>query len=740
MKVWPGVSYPLGASYDGEGVNFAIFSEHATAVDLCLFKGARMQQEVRRVRMSQPSNHVWHAYLPRVRPGTLYGYRVHGPYDPKSGHRFNPRKLLLDPYAKAIVGGVHWDNAVFGYTIGHAEVDLKMDGRDSAPFMPKCLVIDDAFDWEGDRPLRTPWARTLIYELHVKGFTARHPDVPAKLRGTYLGLAAPAVTDYLRGLGVTAVELLPVHHFFDDKHLIEKGLRNYWGYNSIGFFAPDARYAASGFSGRQVTEFKEMVKAFHAAGIEVILDVVYNHTAEGNQLGPTLSFRGIDNASYYRLASDRRYNVDFTGCGNTLNTAHPRVLQLIMDSLRYWVLEMHVDGFRFDLAATLGREANDFDRHGAFFDILQQDPVLSRVKLIAEPWDLGPGGYQVGGFPAPWSEWNGKFRDCVRRFWKGDPGQIGEMASRLTGSSDVFSGSGRRPAASVNFVTSHDGYTLNDLVSYHDRYNHANGEDNRDGHHDNLSWNCGAEGPTHDAAILALRERQKRNFLATLLLSQGATMLLAGDEFGRTQRGNNNAYCQDNELSWLDWRTTGEQRNLLAFTRNVIGLFQQHPTFRRRWYFQGKKILGLHVKDITWIRPDGHEMTAKDWANFEARCLAFVMAGDALNEVTQDGEPIVDDTLLVMLNAYHLDIPFQMPSHASDTAYELLLDTRWPTGLPPDTLSARSPVRKDRFELAGRSLAVVRLADYARPKRRAAKGIQRLASLKKALADVIRGD
>ncbi len=735
MKVWPGNPYPLGATWDGKGVNFALFSEHATAVDLCLFKGATGKREKSRIRLPEHTDQVWHAYLPGVRPGTLYGYRVHGPYEPKAGHRFNSSKLLLDPYAKAIAGTMQWSDAAFGYSIGHADTDSSQDPRDSGPFVPKSVVIDPAFDWEDDAHPRTPWHHTLIYELHVKGFTALHPAVPERLRGTYAGLACPEVIDYLLSLGVTAVELMPVHQFVDDKFLVERGLRNYWGYNSIGFFAPDVRYAVSDVLGRQVAEFKSMVKSFHRAGIEVILDVVYNHTAEGNHLGPTLSFRGIDNACYYRLVSNnRRYYMDYTGCGNTLNMMHPRVLQLIMDSLRYWVQEMHVDGFRFDLAAALARELHDVDRLGAFFDIIHQDPVLSQVKLIAEPWDLGEGGYQVGNFPVLWAEWNGKYRDNVRKYWKGDSGQAGEMAFRLTGSSDLYAHSGRRPYASVNFVTAHDGFTLHDLVSYHHKHNEANGEHNRDGHHDNLTWNCGVEGPTNEPAILALRQRQQRNFLATLMLSQGVPMLLAGDEIGRTQHGNNNAYCQDNELSWMNWHLEPWQQQQLDFTRFVIELFHSHPTLARRKFFQGRKILGSEVKDITWFRPDGEEMTCRDWHDANCRCLGLRLAGDAIDDLDQQGNPIIDDTLLILLNAHHGPLPFILPNHDPVHCWQPVLDTREATG------RAQWPIMQcgAAYPLEARSLALLRQIDSVAPKNSATARLRIVSRLRLAISRLVR--
>jgi glycogen operon protein len=696
----PGRPDPLGATWDGAGVNFALFSEHATGVELCLFDDEGGET---RVPVRESTNQVWHVYLPEARPGLRYGYRVHGPWAPAEGHRFNPAKLLLDPYARAIEGEVRWDDTVFGYRVGAD--DLTLDDRDSAPAVPRSVVVDTAFTWGDDRPPRTPWSETVIYEVHVRGFTRRHPEVPEALRGTYAGLASPPVVDYLRRLGVTAVELMPVHAFVTDRILLERGLTNYWGYNSIGFFAPEGRYASTGRPGRQVAEFKTMVKTLHQAGIEVILDVVYNHTAEGNHLGPTLAFRGIDNAAYYRLTEDRRYYMDYTGCGNTLNMTHPRTLQLIMDSLRYWIQEMHVDGFRFDLASALARELHDVDRLGAFFDIIHQDPVISQVKLIAEPWDLGEGGYQVGNFPVLWAEWNGIYRDTVRAFWKGDAGQAGAMAYRLTGSSDLYGRGGRRPWASINFVTAHDGFTLHDLVSYNTKHNEANGEDNRDGHDHNLSWNHGVEGPTDDPAVVALRERQKRNFLATLLLSQGVPMLLHGDEVGRTQQGNNNAYCQDNELTWQDWRIEGPARALLAFTRTLIALRRAHPVFRRSRFFYGRRLHGAEVKDLTWFRPDGKEMGEEDWANPETRCFGLRLAGDALDEQDAWGRPVRDDTLLLVLNAHWEPVGFVLPAHRAGLRWELLLDTREPTGR-----RRRRPLRAGEvYPLEARSLALLRL-------------------------------
>ncbi len=707
MNIWPGQPYPLGATWDGAGVNFALFSQNATAVDLCLFAGSEGNQETARIRLPEHTDQVWHAYVPGLRPGQLYGYRVYGPYDPRAGHRFNPAKLLVDPYAKAFAGTIRWSESLFGYSVGHPESDLARDDRDSAAGMPKCVVVDPTFNWGNDAHPRTPWHKTIIYELHVKGFTARHPDVPKRLQGTYAGLTCPEVIDYLHSLGITAVELLPVHQFVVDKHLLDQGLTNYWGYNSIGFFAPEAGYAGRGIVGQQVAEFKAMVKTLHAEGIEVILDVVYNHTGEGSHLGPTLCFRGIDNAAYYRLVAENpRYYMDYTGCGNTLDMTHPRTLQLMMDSLRYWVLEMHVDGFRFDLASALARELHAVDRLGAFFDIIHQDPVISQVKLIAEPWDLGEGGYQVGNFPVLWAEWNAEYRDTMRRFWKGDGGLAGTVAYRLTGSSDLYEEGGRRPHASINFITAHDGFTLRDVVSYNEKHNTANGEENRDGHNANLSWNCGEEGESTDPAILALRARQQRNFLATLILSQGVPMLQAGDEIGRTQQGNNNAYCQDNALSWVDWRLDHQQQNLLTFTKLLIRLFHQHPVLRRRKFFQGRRIRGSEVKDLTWLRPDGQEMTEDDWHNWHTRGLALRLAGDAIEEVDTRGQRIRDETLLILLNGHHEALSFVLPLHREEGHWELILDTREATGRRSQrVIRARKP-----YGLEARSLAIFRLA------------------------------
>jgi isoamylase len=679
--VWPGKPYPLGATWDGEGVNFAIFSEHAEKVELCFFDSSG-RREIHCVTLREHTDQVWHCYLPEARPGLLYGYRVHGPYDPSRGHRFNHHKLLLDPYAKQVKNDLKWSDSHFGYRIGHAKEDLSIDRRDSAPGMLKGVVIDPAFTWGADQPPRIPWHQTVIYEVHVKGFTILHPDVPPALRGTYAGLATAPVINYLKRLGVTAVELMPVHCFVDDRVLIEKGLRNYWGYNTIGFFSPEPRYSATG----TVSEFKTMVKTLHSAGIEVILDVVYNHTAEGNQLGPTLSFRGIDNSVYYRLMpDDARYYRDYTGTGNTLNMRHPRVLQLIMDSLRYWVLEMHVDGFRFDLAATLARELHEVDRLGAFLDIIHQDPVLSQVKLIAEPWDLGEGGYQVGKFPIGWAEWNDRYRDAIRSYWKGDGGIIGELAYRITGSSDLYARSGRRPYASINFVTAHDGFTLNDLVSYNEKHNEANGEDNRDGTDNNRSWNCGVEGPTDDPAVNALRAQQKRNFLATLFLSQGVPMMLSGDAIGHTQNGNNNAYCQDNELSWINWKLGAAEQELLAFTQRVIALRKSHPVFQRRNFFQGRSIKGAGIKDIHWLLPDGREMTDEEWKQESARCLGVFFSGK-LEEQAERGEPVTDQDFLLLMNAHHETIPFLLPAPPTGVGWVALIDTSGPISDNPACL------------------------------------------------------
>ena len=703
MKVWPGKSYPLGATWTGSGVNFALFSENATKVELCLFDSPDAEKESHRIALPRHTDQVWHGFFPDLLPGQLYGFRVHGAWDPAHGQRFNANKVVLDPYAKFIGRELRWDDALFGYRLGGEEADLTLDDRDSAAYCPLAAVTDTAFTWGDDRAPRTPWHKTLIYECHVKGLTKLHPLVPEALRGTYAGLATEPVIEHLLDLGITAVEIMPVHHFLKDRHLVEKGLTNYWGYNTQGFFAPEPAYSSPHHSLGPVHEFKMMVAGLHAAGIEVILDVVYNHTAEGNHLGPTVSFRGIDNSSYYRLAEDARYYTDFTGCGNTLNMQHPRVLQLIMDSLRYWAIEMHVDGFRFDLASTLARELFEVNRLGAFFDIIHQDPVLSQVKLIAEPWDVGPGGYQVGNFPVGWTEWNGKYRDTVRRFWKGDGGLASEIATRLAGSSDLYQQSGRAPYASVNFITCHDGFTLQDLVSYNDKHNEANLEENRDGANDNNSWNCGVEGPTDDPEILALRARQKRNLMATLFLSQGVPMILAGDELSHTQRGTNNAYCQDNEISWLSWELDDEKKSFLDFVKHLSQIWQEHPVFQRSTFFQGRSIRGSDIKDISWFNPSGQEMSDADWNAGYVKCLGVRLAGDMIGDVSERGEPIVGDTSLLLLNAHHEAISFVLPEAKSEHRWERLIDTsvRADTSTAPVILHGAKP-----YELNARTVAL----------------------------------
>jgi glycogen operon protein len=700
--VWPGRPYPQGATWDGEGVNFSLFSENAEAVELCLFASDTDAEPTARVWMRERTDMIWHAYLPDVRPGQLYGYRVHGPYEPSRGHRFNPAKLLVDPFAKAVTGPIRWSDAVFGYVPGHPDGDLSRDDRDSAGDMPKCAVIDTAFSWGDDRPPRIPWNRTVIYECHVRGMTMRHPDVPGSVRGTYLGMASDPIVDHLLALGVTAVELLPCHHYLTERHLIEQGLTNYWGYNPVAFFAPHSGYATGG-AGEQVDEFRSMVKTLHRAGIEVILDVVYNHTGEGNQFGPTISLRGVDNAAYYRLGQDdHRHYVDFSGCGNSLNMLHPRAIQLIMDSLRYWVGEMHVDGFRFDLAPVLARELYEVNRLSAFFDIIQQDPVLSQVKLIAEPWDLGEGGYQVGNFPIGWAEWNGKYRDCVRRFWRGDRGMVPEMASRLSGSSDLYERSGRNTYASINFATCHDGFTLHDLVSYDHKHNQANLEDNRDGADENFSRNWGAEGPTEAARVNRMRERMKRNIIATVVFSQGVPMLLAGDEIGRTQRGNNNAYCQDNKIGWIDWDDTADRRDLLAFTRRVLEIFNANPVLRRRSFFSGRPIAGDMLKDVVWIRPDGTEMTEQDWSEDTNHVLGMLIAGEATDEVDDRGRPVIGDTILLALNGGATSRYFAMPKVEGPGVWQELLNTARP---------GTRTLRTDAVHLVAHSLCLLRYGE-----------------------------
>jgi isoamylase len=693
MRLWPGQPFPLGASYDGAGTNFSLFSEVATGVDLCLFDEDDHEDCI---PLTEVTALCWHGYLPNIGPGQRYGYRVHGPYEPQAGHRCNPAKLLLDPYAKAVVGEMQWDPAVFGYPLG--DDDLTADERDSAPFVPKAVVTNPFFDWGVDRPPSIPWHETVVYETHVKGFTKLHPDVDEELRGTYAGLAHPAAIEHLKSLGVTAVELMPVHQFIQDNHLIEKNLRNYWGYNSIAFLAPHNDYAASGQRGEQVGEFKAMVRALHEAGIEVILDVVYNHTAEGNHLGPTLSLRGIDNAAYYRLVDgDCRYYMDYTGTGNSLNMRYPHTLQLVMDSLRYWVMEMHVDGFRFDLAATLARGLHEVDRLSAFFDIIQQDPVISQVKLIAEPWDVGEGGYQVGNFPPLWSEWNGKYRDTVRDFWRGENATLPEFASRITGSSDLYQSDGRHPSASINFVTAHDGFTLADLVSYNDKHNEANGEDNNDGEGHNRSWNCGAEGPTDDPEVRALRRRQQRNFLSTLFLSQGVPMLLGGDEMGRTQGGNNNAYCQDNEISWVDWSAV--DTGLLDFVRSLVALRRAHPVLRRHRY-----LIGVEASELGWFTPAGTPMNEDCWNDPEALALGVYLDGSDAPDTGPDGQPLLDDDFLVLVNGWWEPLEFTIGDCRPGLVWRAEIDTFDPAIVQP------APPRRagDRVTVGPRSVLVLR--------------------------------
>jgi isoamylase len=673
MRLWPGTAYPLGATWDGGGTNFAVFSEVADAVELCLFDdGDGAARTETRIPLTEVDGFVWHGYLPDVGPGQRYGFRVHGPYEPAQGHRCNPAKLLLDPYGKAVDGEVVWNEAVFGYRFDEPD---SPNTTDSAPYMPVNVVINPFFDWGDDRPPRTPYHETVIYEAHVRGLTKRHPELIPEERGSYAGLAHPAVIEHLTGLGVTALELMPVHQFVSEHALQQRGLANYWGYNTIGFLAPHNGYAAARQPGGQIAEFKAMVRALHEAGIEVILDVVYNHTAEGDHRGPTLSFRGIDNAAYYRLNDDdKAYYQDYTGCGNSFNVRSPHALQLIMDSLRYWILEAHVDGFRFDLAAALARELHDVDRLSAFFDLVQQDPVVSQVKLIAEPWDVGEGGYQVGNFPPLWSEWNGQYRDTGRDFWRGEPAALPEFASRLSGSSDLYETSGRRPVASINFVTCHDGFTLTDLVSYDAKHNEANGEDNRDGTDDNRSWNCGVEGPTDDAAVNALRARQRRNFLTSLFCSQGVPMLLGGDELGRTQQGNNNAYCQDNEVSWVDWSMAERASGLLSFTRALSALRREHPVFRRRRFFRGEPAGDGHLADIAWLTPSGREMSEEDWSA-PGRAMAVFLNGDAITEPGPHGERVRGDSFLVMLSADHQAQDFTVPGVKYGERWAVVVDT-----------------------------------------------------------------
>ena len=709
----PGRPYPQGATWDGLGVNFAIYSECADRVQLCLFEGPESEKS-EDYYLPDRTGYVWHGYIQGVKPGQLYGYRVHGQWEPENGHRFNPAKLLIDPYATALSGPVRWDAPLFPYKLNGPKEDLERDDDDDAWGMPKCVITTSHFDWENDRTPFRPLDESVIYEVHIKGFSIRNPAVPEELRGTYAGLAAPASIEYLKKLGITAVELMPVHAFLDDKHLVDRSLVNYWGYNTTNFFSPDARYSSARDGGDQVAEFKAMVKALHTAGIEVILDVVYNHTSEGNHMGPMLSFRGVDNSTYYRLVPDQpRYYMDYTGTGNTLNMRHPQVLKLVMDSLRYWVTEMHVDGFRFDLASALARELHDVDRLSAFFDIINQDPIISRMKLIAEPWDVGEGGYQVGKFPPLWAEWNGKYRDTVRRYWKGDEGQLAELGYRLTGSSDLYEREGRRPSASINFVTAHDGFTLADLVSYEQKHNEDNGEDNKDGANDNHSWNYGVEGPTDDPEVNELRERQQRNLLATLLLSQGVPMICGGDEIGRTQRGNNNGYCQDNEISWYDWNLDDRQRALLDFTRRLIALRREHPNLRRRKFFQDRRIDpkgaghrevdGRHEKDIMWLRPDGQEMSEDEWQAGWARSLGLRLSGKTLDSVGAGSDQAADDTFLLLLNGHQNKVCFRLPLSSTGHGWEVVVDTRLADIPEPQALDDEGC-----WDVAARSVVMLR--------------------------------
>ena len=705
MDIWPGSPYPLGAVFDGGGTNFALFSEVADRIELCLFDDTGPGKSGKETRVDLPERNglVWHGYLPRVGPGQRYGYRVHGPYDPMAGLRCNPAKMLLDPYAKAIDGRIAWNEALFSYRFGDAQ---SRNDEDSAPYAMTSVVVNPFFDWADDRPLRIPYNETVIYEAHVRGMTARHPGIPEEVRGSYAGLAHPAMIRHFRQLGVTAVELLPVHQFVHDSTLVERGLWNYWGYNTIGFFAPHNDYACFGTCGEQVLEFKTMVRSLHRAGIEVILDVVYNHTAEGNHLGPTLSFRGVDNRAYYRLVDgDPQHYFDTTGTGNSFNVRHHESLRLIMDSLRYWVTEMHVDGFRFDLASALAREFYAVNRLAAFFDLVNQDPVVSQVKLIAEPWDVGEGGYQVGGFPPLWTEWNGRYRDTVRDFWRGEPASLAEFASRFTGSSDLYESDGRRPLASINFVTAHDGFTLHDLVSYNDKHNEANGEGNRDGDSHNRSWNCGVEGPIEDSEVRELRERQKRNFLATLLLSQGVPMIAHGDELGRTQHGNNNVYCQDNELSWIDWADARDNDLLTEFTARLLALRRAHPVFRRQRFFQSRPIHGSSVDDIAWLRPDGQQMSDQDWTTGYARTVAIFLNGQGIPDRDAVGERVVDDSFLLLINAHHQQITFTLPDESYGRSWETIIDTA-------DPLLAHSrrrpPAPRGRRRVPARAMQVLR--------------------------------
>jgi isoamylase len=702
MKIttYPGKSFPLGATWDGKGVNFTLYSENATGVELCLFNAPDDEIESERIKITEYSELVWHVYIPGLKPGQLYGYRVSGPYEPENGHRFNPNKLLLDPYAKAISGTINWDDSLFGYEIGSPDEDLSFSETDNAAFVPKSVVIDHNFDWEGDTPPDIEYFNSVIYEAHVKGFTKMNPQIPESIRGTYAAIGHPVTIKYLKDLGITAIELMPVHHFLNDRHLVENGLTNYWGYNTMGFFAPDCRYSSCGVEGEQVTEFKTMVKELHKAGIEVILDVVYNHTGEGSQMGPTLSFRGIDNSSYYRLTEDKRFYMDYTGTGNTLNANLPNVLRLMMDSLRYWILEMHVDGFRFDLAATLARELHEVNRLSAFFDIIHQDPCISQVKLIAEPWDIGEGGYQVGKFPPGWAEWNGKYRDSIRDFWSGTESSLAEFGDRITGSSDLYK-LYRRPTASINFVTAHDGFTLNDLVSYNEKHNEANGEDNNDGESHNRSWNCGIEGPTDDENINELREKQKRNFLTTLFLSQGVPMLVAGDEMSRTQKGNNNTYCQDNEISWINWETM--DKDLMRFTSKLIKLRKEHAAFSRKNWFNGEAVTKSGVADIAWFLPDGSEMSEDNWNHDFAKSVAIFLNGLGLHSVNAEGNKVIDDSFYIIFNAHDQPLSYKLPANEYAKDWELLIDSH---KNPNEEVKGKFKA-EDTIQVEGRSVVLL---------------------------------
>ena len=700
MKIdsFPGKAFPLGATSTSKGVNFALYAPNATKVELCLFKTPEDEIEYTKINVTEYSHSIWHTFIPHLKPGQLYGYRVHGPYEPENGLRFNANKLLIDPYAKAISGTINWHDSLFAYDIYSEEKDLSFSETDSAPFIPKSVVVNQKFDWEGDCAPGTPYHSTVIYETHVKGFTKLHPEIPEEIRGSYAAIGHPVTIEYLKNLGITAIELMPVHHFVADRHLVEQGLTNYWGYNTIGFFAPDVRYASSGTCGEQVNEFKQMVKELHRAGIEVILDVVYNHTAEGNQLGPTLSFKGIDNDGYYRLTEDKRYYMDYTGTGNTLNANLPNVLRLIMDSLRYWIIEMHVDGFRFDLAATLARELHEVNRLSAFFDIIHQDPIISQVKLIAEPWDIGEGGYQVGKFPQGWGEWNGKYRDCVRDYWRGEESTLSEFAQRFTGSADLYQDSARNPTASINFITAHDGFVLNDLVSYNEKHNDANGENNNDGESHNRSNNYGVEGPTDDAEVNRIRKQQQRNFLTTLFLSQGVPMLLSGDEISRTQQGNNNPYCQDNEISWTNWETA--DKDLLAFTSKLIHFRLKHPAFSRKRWFRGAPIKG--VEDIAWFLPEGDQLSDEHWNNDFAKSLAVFINGRALRTRNEVGEALIDDGFYVIFNAHWEPVDYKLPDALYAKSWTKIIDTTEDEVTDTETYNAQ-----DTITVGGRSIVLL---------------------------------